>query len=354
MKKYWWETESSRIAWFEITRRPEEDIGTNLWVTNPNSIPWTLIHTPKKGAIVFHWDSTRGEIVGYSEVASSAATLGRFGTSSVTKRGGKTWRRPLTNYTAFPSGVFTLANFRRYSSEIKEIHDSLRNKHGLPVHFPFAKNGSSGWRKLKPRQTYLAVCPSRLENLIWLMYNDFLKVNKWAGKPKKISLTANQKRIQSKKTSKRDLNEFYRYANEEVVISDPKSRKLDSEALQASSQAHAKTQNMLRNWLVQKGKRPFSPNASHKAKFDLAWRHNGRLYVCEIKSLKSDNEEQQLRLGLGQVLHYKYLMIRHQKLDVDAVMCVERAPRHQKAWTELASEYGVKLVWSKNYKGLLD
>lgn len=49
------------------------------------------------------------------------------------------------------------------------------------------------------------------------------------------------------------------------------------------------------------------------------------VWVTEVKSLTEQNEEQQLRLGLGQVLRYRDVL-RSQFDDVTAVLAVERAP----------------------------
>jgi hypothetical protein len=50
--------------------------------------------------------------------------------------------------------------------------------------------------------------------------------------------------------------------------------------------------------------RPWLPREPN---FDLAWEADGTVFVAEIKSIADDNEEEQLRLGLGQVLRYRHL-----------------------------------------------
>ena len=39
--------------------------------------------------------------------------------------------------------------------------------------------------------------------------------------------------------------------------------------------------------------------------FDLAWQKDRTVFVAEVKSITAENEEHQLRLGLGQVLQYR-------------------------------------------------
>ena len=75
----------------------------------------------------------------------------------------------------------------------------------------------------------------------------------------------------------------------------------------------------------------------------MAWLKGGHLWVVEAKSLTDSNEEQQLRLGLGQVLRYRNLLRPHFDI-VTAVLAVERKPSDL-TWTNLCEELGVVLVW---------
>ena len=353
MSKLWWEISGDDVSWVEITRRPYADIGKNLWVTNPDSTPRKLINSPLEGSLVFHWDSSRGEMVGYSKISDRVSRAGRYGTSGITGRGGITWRRQLTDYREFPSGVLTLENFRRHAPSIRMIREAISKKYGGPLHFPFAPYGSSGWRKLQPRQTYLAVCPTELRYLILQILEEYMSVNPWYEIPKIFkSPVRPRKRVTSTQPNFK-LKEIYRPANQDVTISWRKGLVLPSKALEHSSRAHARIQNSLGLWLKNQGLKPFSPNASHSAQFDIAWKRGGTLYVCEVKSLNRVNEEQQLRLGIGQVLHYQQLLVQSQKRKVSAVLAVERKPTDHKTWLALAKLHGVKLVWRETFKVLL-
>ena len=53
------------------------------------------------------------------------------------------------------------------------------------------------------------------------------------------------------------------------------------------------------------------------------------LIVAEVKSLTRGNETGQLRLGLGQVLHYAMLLGENGR-QVRAVLAVERSPTHER------------------------
>lgn len=65
--------------------------------------------------------------------------------------------------------------------------------------------------------------------------------------------------------------------------------------------AHMNIQDALAAHLEVNGLRPISP-AHQDQQFDVAWVSGRTLHICEVKSLTDDNEETQLRLGLGQLL----------------------------------------------------
>jgi hypothetical protein len=92
-------------------------------------------------------------------------------------------------------------------------------------------------------------------------------------------------------------------------------------------QGHAETQNALAAALAADRIEPRSPRAD-ESNFDLAWERNGVVYVAEVKSITPQNEERQLRLGLGQVLRYRSLL-RTVGHDVRAVLVAENEPQDQ-------------------------
>ena len=105
---------------------------------------------------------------------------------------------------------------------------------------------------------------------------------------------------------------------------------------------HADTQNDLAQVLRNAGIEPRSPLPS-EPNFDLAWETDGTFFVAEVKSISDDNEEDQLRLGLGQVLRYRYRFERLGYARVVAVLVLERAPRDG-SWGDLFHELGVVLL----------
>jgi hypothetical protein len=65
--------------------------------------------------------------------------------------------------------------------------------------------------------------------------------------------------------------------------------------------------------------------------------------VAEVKSITADNEEAQLRLGLGQVLRYRRRLSALGHDRVVAVLVPERQPCDP-SWRELCQDLGVVLL----------
>jgi hypothetical protein len=108
-------------------------------------------------------------------------------------------------------------------------------------------------------------------------------------------------------------------------------------------------QNALADWVRSRGMTPLRPGGG-AADFDLAWDDGATLTVAEVKSLTRRNETGQLRLGLGQVLHYAMLLSANGR-NVRAVLATERAPTDRR-WIGLCAAHGVVLVWSGEFDRL--
>ncbi|GGZ10237.1 hypothetical protein [Streptomyces poonensis] len=107
--------------------------------------------------------------------------------------------------------------------------------------------------------------------------------------------------------------------------------------------AHRRLQNALAEEAEQWGFTALSPDVSDPS-FDIAWRdREGRVTVCEVKSLTTANETRQLRAGLGQVLDYQD-QLRDRVSEVSAVLWVEREPSEGR-WVNLCRRVGVTLAW---------
>jgi hypothetical protein len=109
---------------------------------------------------------------------------------------------------------------------------------------------------------------------------------------------------------------------------------VDPALVERGLQGHTDTQNELASVLRNAGIEPRSclppePN------FDLAWQKNETVFVAEVKSITADNEESQLRLGLGHVLRYRQRLSALGHDRVVAALVPERRPRGP-SWRELA------------------
>jgi len=117
---------------------------------------------------------------------------------------------------------------------------------------------------------------------------------------------------------------------------------VDPDHIDRGVQGHKRTQNAMARYIESLGLVPLSAGASDPL-FDLAWMRDDQLYVAEVKSLTSENEERQLRLGLGQVLRYRHLL-EQKGWTVVPVLVVEREPTDP-SWPTLCSSLGVSLLW---------
>jgi hypothetical protein len=116
----------------------------------------------------------------------------------------------------------------------------------------------------------------------------------------------------------------------------------DPGLVERGCKGHADTQNELAGVLQDAGIEPRSSRPG-EPNFDLAWQANGMVFVAEVKSITDDNEEGQLRLGLGQVLRYGHRPQRLGHERVVAVLVPERAPRDP-SWNDLCRYLEVVLL----------
>lgn len=116
----------------------------------------------------------------------------------------------------------------------------------------------------------------------------------------------------------------------------------DPDASGAGWVEHNKTQNHLARIVAARGWAPRSPRAE-EPRYDLAWARGQTIWVAEVKSVTSQNEERQLRTAIGQVLRYrqKLTAIGH---DVQAVIVTSRLPSDP-SWDELCRLEGIVLAW---------
>jgi hypothetical protein len=125
----------------------------------------------------------------------------------------------------------------------------------------------------------------------------------------------------------------------------------DPDLVGRGNRAHKHTRNALGAYLKSLGIQPLDPVPSDPP-FDLAWWKGDILYVTEVKSLTKENEERQLRLGLGQLLQYSHLL-RKRTEHVVPVLVPELKPRDPE-WGQLCKALNVKLVFPPDFEGLID
>ncbi len=125
----------------------------------------------------------------------------------------------------------------------------------------------------------------------------------------------------------------------------------DPDLVGRGNRAHKHTRNALGAYLKSLGIQPLDPVPSDPP-FDLAWWKGGILYVAEVKSLTRENEERQLRLGLGQLLRYSHLL-RKRAEHVIPVLVPELKPRDSE-WGQLCKALNVKLVFPPDFEALID
>ena len=124
---------------------------------------------------------------------------------------------------------------------------------------------------------------------------------------------------------------------------------VDPNEVDRALQAHASTLDRLADAVRGRRLEPRSA-APGEPDFDLAWEADGTLHVAEVKSLTLENEERQLRLGLGQVLRYRHqLEVMFPSRKIVAVLAAEREPTDP-SWLTTCHAVDVRLVWPKNFK----
>jgi hypothetical protein len=137
--------------------------------------------------------------------------------------------------------------------------------------------------------------------------------------------------------------------DENVVPRAAASGVADPDLVGRGNRAHRHTRNGLAAHLSSLEIRPLDPTRSDPP-FDLAWWKDGTMYVAEVKSTTRENEEHQLRLGLGQLLRYCHLLRRRAE-HIVPVLVPERKPRDPE-WGQLCKALNVRLAFPPDFEGL--
>ena len=326
----WWQHREGEKFWLEVTRR--QDIGANLKAPQTNEQgeefwSYSLVREVRDGDLIYHYDGMLQAVVAYSRASGSAwddeiiwAARGASARSAEikphTRRG---WYFGLESFQRLPSPI-TLETIRERQAAIFSLKESLIRKVGEPLYFPFEMSGK---RPLRPMQGYLFKLPRALLELFELEQH--------------LPTVPDD----DPNVSSSELGDAYREADEIAAIAARDPFEVDPTLVERGVRGHALTQNSLARYLHSIGVVPRSPRAN-EPNFDIAWQIDKKCFVAEVKSLTSQNEEKQLRLGLGQVLRYAYQI--GGRFDAIPVLVVENEPRDS-GWDELCQRLGVLLAW---------
>jgi hypothetical protein len=331
----WWADDPQQRSWLEITDRP--DIGIDLHcpqrdATGNRTPGYSLIWCVRVDDIIFHYEKDEHAITAWSRAAGQVTEAP---TVWLSHRGAT--RRRLLQERAQPGwwldldGPFplepplTLAQIRASAPELRALLDALRSHHPGSLYFPFSFYGGT---EPRPQQPYLNKLPTEFVAL-------FPALTRAAGQ---ASPDAGDRGARSAPS----LGTTYRESRVNPLSSERQPFTVDPALVERGLRGHSDMQNALAEALRQAGIEPRS-RLPHEPNFDIAWETEGTVFVAEVKSITDDNEEEQLRLGLGQVLRYRHRLQGLGHDHVVAVLAPERAPRDP-SWSELCNELGVALL----------
>jgi len=342
MPSRWWESAPEEVFWVEITDRP--DLGEDLAAPQLNEYErpyWSydLVNEVAEGDVVLHYAARpSNRISSWSRAVGQPyeglLTWGAHGQASgrgpVDPYERPAWRRPLEGPYPIERPA-TMDVFREAEDEIRRVYDALRERHpGLPLYFPFQL---SEHRPVRAFQGYMAKMPREL----------LLAIPQLAPVVGLAEETRPTAAAPAPLAGRGTFGAPYRRPDENILTRrarDPHS--VDPNLVDRGLRAHRRTQNLLHDLLMESGLTPRSPDAG-EPEFDLGWEDGEALCIAEVKSLTGTNEEKQIRLALGQVLRYGFLLSAGGR-SVRSFIAVERKPQDE-SWLELTASLGVTLIW---------
>jgi hypothetical protein len=331
----WWAEDPRQRFWLEITDR--NDIGVDLHCPQRDAAGgrtpgYSLIWSVRVNDTIFHYDRSAHAITAWSRAAgqvTEAPTVWLSHRASTRRRLRQQHAQPgwwLDLDGPFPlDPPLTLAQIRASALQLRTVLEALRSDHPGSLYFPFSFYGGT---EPRPQQPYLNKLPA-----------EFIELFPALATAAKL---ASPDAADHSARPAPSLGTVYREAQVSPLPSERQPFTVDPALVERGLKGHADTQNALAQVLREAGveprsRRPREPN------FDLAWVIEGTVFVAEIKSITDDNEEEQLRLGLGQVLRYRHRLQHLGHDHVVAVLVPERAPRDS-SWGELCREVGVALL----------
>lgn len=344
----WWTADPAEIYFLETTDRA--DIGVNLQAPQEDAAGhahhgYALLRFVRHGDVVFHYEQPIGI------VAWSRAVGAPYRDSMVWGARGRTaqkahvqpyerpaWKVALEGPYLLPEPV-SLDELRSHEDEIRRATAEVESAIVGSSYRPFQLGPK---QSLRPTQHYLTKLPVG----VILAVPALLAAADDAGNEASPVLASPATAMTAPPPS---LGQTYVLADESASGTDRDPFEVDPAAVDRGVQGHARTQNALANWVSSQGHEPRSPSPL-EPQYDIAWEADGQLFVAEVKSLTTANEERQLRLGLGQVLRYRHVMMRTHA-DVRPVLAVERAPTDE-SWQDLCRSVEVTLFWPGRFQAL--
>jgi hypothetical protein len=324
----WWAGRAAEFLWMEITDRA--DIGADLHCPQRDSADhanpgYSTIFYVADGDVVVHYDRNRQAVTSWSIArgpVETAPTLWASHRGAVRRRLGTELRQQPGWWMDLEGPFFIplidLITLRARGAEML-VAISVVAPAGAPAYAPFYGYGDAN--ELRPTQYYLNKLPRAVAELMpeldLFTPTPTTRVEHALGVPWREPWV----------TETED-----RWRNVEI----------DVEIVERGLRGHVETEHALVAALRELGIQPRSANAG-EPNFDLAWTHGESIYVAEVKSTTDRNEERQLRLGLGQVLRYRFVLSETHGQRVSAALVPERTPRDP-TWESTCASVGVALL----------
>jgi hypothetical protein len=348
----WWVEDPEEVFWMEITDRNNlgEDLNAPQRADNHREFwGYSLIQLVDDGDVVFHYHKAGKAIVAWSRASGGVwEDTVLWGARGTTARAAGVrpylrpgWRHGLEDFKSLELPL-TLADLRAREVELNTINEALVTAYGSSVYFPVNFYPGS----MRPAQGYLTKVPKAMV----AMFPSLLVAAEEALASDQAARHPGSKAIRAKSLAG-VFGAEYRREDEDIAVGQRDPAEVDPALIERGLKGHKRTQNRLADLVQGQGLSPRSHRPG-EPNFDLAWVADGTVFVVEVKSITSKNEEKQLRLGLGQVLRYQQVIsIRHEDQRVIPVLAAERKP-NDATWSDLCRQLGVRLVWPETMPSL--
>ncbi|WP_050725229.1 hypothetical protein [Vulgatibacter incomptus] len=297
---------------------------------------YSLVREVEEGDAVFHYSTERNRIESWSVAQGghweAAAVWGARGTAS---RAEAPFARP--GFFCGLHGAFELPDplhldeLRANVDALRAAYSEVKAKHAkVNLYLPFQVRSDG----VRCGQGYLFKMPAEVVAA-------FPKLSTAAmqGQAKRPLPAPALASVEPSEPGR----EYFR-ADEAVAVPEIDPFPIDPAAIERGHRGHAKTQSLLADLVASRGYTPPSPTKDDPS-YDLLWRAEETLCVAEVKSLTAENEERQLRLGLGKVLRYRQRLTRP-GVSVLAHLVTEREPNDPER-QDLCDSLGVILAWPR-------